>query len=223
MEELIKSKHKLEEQLLDYQKKVFDIENQIINIDKELATFSDTIILQNMKLSVQQSLIVNAEENKMLVVACPGSGKTHTLISRYIKLCVDEDMPDKTLLITFTKKAGMEMLNRLNKIVPTKIPYYVGSLHGLSYKVLQEYNNINYTILDDKESREYLKNLVFDENIKSKICMILDQTSTTYPFDLKTTLSRMGENTKVFMIGCTSQIDSKYVNKHNNALLDRHH
>ena len=181
----------LENEVKELYKLIFEKENEIIEIDKKLALFSDITILDNMKLSDKQELIVNSDENNILVVACPGSGKTHTLISRYIKLCIN-NIKDKdgTLLITFTKKAGMEMLNRLNNIVPNKLPYYVGSLHGLSYKVLQEYHNINYTILDEKESNEYLKSIITDDFVKSKLSMIIEQASSIYPFDLKPILKK---------------------------------
>ncbi len=189
--------------LLEQQKKIFQIENELIEIDKQMASFSDNLILENLKLSEQQQQIVDAKEDNILVVACPGSGKTHTLISRYVKMILNNEiLPEETLLITFTKKAGMEMLNRLGKILPHKIPYHVGSLHGLGYKVLQEYNDINYTVLDEKDVKDYLKDLVnesptlqlLDEDeiglIRSKIPGIIDQASTTYPFDLKSVLKK---------------------------------
>jgi DNA helicase-2/ATP-dependent DNA helicase PcrA len=188
--------------IIDYHKKIFQLENELIDIDKELATFSDNLILENLKLSEQQQQIVDAIEDNILVVACPGSGKTHTLISRYIKMILNNELlPEETLLITFTKKAGMEMLNRLSKILPHKIPYHVGSLHGMSYKVLQEFNDINYTILDEKDVKDCLRDII-QENIslqqdddilyiiKNKIQLVIDQASTSYPFDLKLSLKK---------------------------------
>ncbi len=212
-------------ELIEQQKRIFQIENEMIQIEKQLASFSDDLILENLKLSEQQEQIVNATEDNILVVACPGSGKTHTLIARYVKMILDNKIivppgtytpsvivpqgtytssitPEETLLITFTKKAGMEMLSRLSKILPNKIPYHVGSLHGLGYKVLQEYNDINYTVLDEKDVRDYLRDLInenstlqqLDEDeiniIKSKIQLIIDQASTTYPFDMKLVLKK---------------------------------
>lgn len=203
MDDLIIKRDTLKQDLILQQKKIFDIENEIMDIEKQLANFSDNLILENLKLSKQQQEIVDAEEDNILVVACPGSGKTHTLISRYIKLILDnKTTANETLLITFTKKAGMEMLNRLSKILPHKIPYHVGSLHGLSYKVLQDFNDINYTVLDEKDVKDYLKNIIMDNNVvsnldeedinivKSKIQLIIDQASTYYPFDMKPALKK---------------------------------
>ena len=87
-------------------------------------------------LSIKQLEIINANEDYILVVACPGSGKTHTLISKYIYLINNNIIqPSECILITFTKKAGQEMLTRLKKYV-NKLPFHVGTLHSLSYKIL---------------------------------------------------------------------------------------
>ena len=49
------------------------------------------------------------------------------------------------------------MKERISNLIPTSQPYYVGSLHGLSYRLLQKYNKINYTILDEADSKVLLK------------------------------------------------------------------
>jgi superfamily I DNA/RNA helicase len=97
------------------------------------------------------------------------------------------------------------MLKRMEEIIPSKLPFYVGSLHGLSYRILQKYYSINYTILDEYETRELIKNetnlffatfngLVIEEDdinyIKYKICDIIDQISTTYPLNFKPILKK---------------------------------
>ena len=46
-------------------------------------------------LSIKQLEIINANEDYILVVACPGSGKTHTLISKYIYL-INDPLDEKT-------------------------------------------------------------------------------------------------------------------------------
>ena len=202
MEELQIQKEEKKKQICNLMKEIFKLENEIITIDNMYSTFSDSMILANLKLSNMQKEVVEAVNDYILVVACPGSGKTHTLISRYINLIhnsINDITPDNVLLITFTKKAGMEMMNRLNNIIPAKLPHYVGSLHGLSYKTLQEYMKISYTVLDEKDTTLYLKELFYEPNvikhhsnmmeddiniIKSKIQSIFDQASVTYPSNI---------------------------------------
>ena len=150
-------------------------------------------------LSIKQLEIINANEDYILVVACPGSGKTHTLISKYIYLINNNIIqPSECILITFTKKAGQEMLTRLKKYV-NKLPFHVGTLHSLSYKILELYNIYNNkTILDDKDMKILLNEIIYnnidDKNIanliSSKIINIIDQTSINIPFNLKKILKK---------------------------------
>lgn len=158
MEIILKKKDELNILKNKCEKKLFIIENELIKLQQELVKFNENQLVDSINLSEPQKIIVNAEDKNILVIACPGAGKTHTLISRYTNLILKKDVkPESVLLITFTKKAGQEMLHRLQNIVPTKLPFHTGSLHGLSYRILQKYNNINYTILDEKETHDLLK------------------------------------------------------------------
>jgi DNA helicase-2/ATP-dependent DNA helicase PcrA len=204
MNEILKKKEELTILKNKYEKKLFLIENELIKIEQSITKCSEDELVNTISLSEQQKLIVQATDDNILVIACPGAGKTHTLISRYVNLVLKNNIkPESILLITFTKKAGQEMLHRLEDIIPTKLPYHVGSLHGLSYRILQKYNNINYTVLDEKDTNDLLKqetltilnsqdNLDPDEinMIKTKISTIIDQTSTTYPLNFKLILKK---------------------------------
>ena len=204
MQELIKKKEELKLLKNKYEKKLFLIENELIKFEQEITKFSEIELVNSLNLSTQQKIIVEANDENILVIACPGAGKTHTLISRYINLILKKNIkPESILLITFTKKAGQEMLRRLEDIVPTKLPFHTGSIHGLSYRILQKYNNINYTVLDEKETHELLKDEALivlntitdiDEDtinlIKSKIVRIIDQVSTSYPLNFKIILKK---------------------------------
>lgn len=152
-----------------------------------------------VNLSIKQLEIINGNEDYILVVACPGSGKTHTLISKYINLINNNIIkPSECILITFTKKAGQEMLTRLKKYID-KLPYHVGTLHSLSYKILEFYNIYkNKTILDDKDIKILLNEIIYNNIedklianlISSKIINIIDQASINIPFNLKKVLKK---------------------------------
>jgi DNA helicase-2/ATP-dependent DNA helicase PcrA len=230
--DIIKDKrNQLLQTINEYQKKIFELETELLNVENDLASFSEETILDNLKLSPQQQLIVDATEDNILVVACPGSGKTHTLISRYTKLVLTNVIkPEETLLITFTKKAGLEMLHRLTNILPTKLPKHVGSLHGLGYKVLQEANDISYSVLDEKDTREFIKDIIdrgssqinLDEGelemLRSKIHMIIDSASTTYPFDIKPTLKKF--NMERYTKECNTLIKLYQLKKKKENIVD---
>jgi DNA helicase-2/ATP-dependent DNA helicase PcrA len=201
MDELIEKRQQLIDKISKYNAKLFNLQNELYNIEQLIVQSDHKEIMETLTLNEQQLQVINSKDKYTLVIACPGSGKTHTLISMYIKLIVEDKInPDNVLLITFTKKAGQEMSGRLSSLVPTKLPAYVGSLHGLSYRVLQEYKNINYTILDEKESKNIIKELCddfldIDDSdtflIKQKIVSIIDTASSSYPFNLQEVLKKM--------------------------------
>ena len=201
MDIIIKENDIMKKEIRTLQKKIYNLEVNLIDNEKKLADFKDMEILETMELNDQQQAIVESTNKNILVVACPGSGKTHTLISRYIYLVLKENIdPDNIILITFTNKAGKEMNDRISKYLPTKKPYYVGSLHGLSYRLLQRFNKINYTILDDSDSKKLLKettNNVFkvseltddeENSVKSQIVNIYEKISTSFPININKTL-----------------------------------
>ena len=201
MDELIEKRQQLIDKISKYNAKLFNLQNELYNIEQLIVQSDHKEIMETLTLNEQQLEVINSKDKYTLVIACPGSGKTHTLISMYIKLIVEDKInPDNVLLITFTKKAGQEMSGRLSSLIPTKLPAYVGSLHGLSYRVLQEYKNINYTVLDEKESKNIIKELCddfldIDDSetflIKQKIVSIIDTASSSYPFNLQEVLKKM--------------------------------
>jgi ATP-dependent helicase/nuclease subunit A len=52
-------------------------------------------------------------QNSVVVEACAGSGKTWLLVSRIVRLLLDDVQPGEILAITFTRKAAQEMQERL--------------------------------------------------------------------------------------------------------------
>ena len=105
MENLIDKKSKLKTKIGKLKKKIFDLENELYMIEKEQSKFTYVDLLEQLTLNEQQKQVVFSDDKNMLVIACPGSGKTHTLISRYIYNISKGDISsEETILITFTKK-----------------------------------------------------------------------------------------------------------------------
>ena len=236
----------LKKDLSLYKKKTIDIEMEIFQMEQMIASFNENEngmkVLDTMVLNSKQNEIVNCNSRNILVVACPGSGKTHTVIARYINLVIKEKVdPLSIILITFTKKAGMEMNQRIKNILPNKIPYYVGSMHGLSYKLLQEYkekDNLskdNIIIIDEMEASVLLKRCtshIIKENellqdeidiIQKNITNIYEKMSTSYPSNLndiiKKTISQSNITNNIK--NCINMILKKYeITKKEQNLVD---
>jgi DNA helicase-2/ATP-dependent DNA helicase PcrA len=193
-----------------YLKKLLKYENKFMNANNQIekTRYVDKINILLYKinelnisyLSEKQIKIINSNKKNMLVIACPGSGKTHTLISRYIHLMVNDIYkPNQVLLITFTKKAGAEMIERLTSMTSNiMLPYYVGSLHGLGYKLLSKNYNSQSIILDDNDTKDLINNIIMqvitDNNIiqimLKKFQSALDYACTNYPVDFSQALHK---------------------------------
>lgn len=72
-------------------------------------------------LNLSQKAIVEKTEGMMVVDAGPGTGKTHTVVERFVRILNKSDVdPRDILLLTFTKNAADEMGDRIkNKLAGT--------------------------------------------------------------------------------------------------------
>ncbi len=81
-------------------------------------------IVAQMEPSVEQEPAITTRDCDILVTAGAGTGKTRTLVARYLSLLAD-GLPLRSLVaITFTRKAAREMRNR----VRAAIQQYIGRL-----------------------------------------------------------------------------------------------
>jgi superfamily I DNA/RNA helicase len=80
----------------------------------------------------------------ILILAGAGSGKTRTIVYRMAHL-IESGFAGKSILgITFTKKAAMEMQNRLHRLIGEN-DVAIGTFHATAYKILRE--NVDKTDL----------------------------------------------------------------------------
>ena len=63
--------------------------------------------------TLEEQFAASNPENSSWVSANAGSGKTHVLTQRVIRLMLDNNSPDRILCLTFTKAAAANMKNRV--------------------------------------------------------------------------------------------------------------
>jgi superfamily I DNA/RNA helicase len=66
-----------------------------------------------MDFNSQQQEVINAINGDYVVIAGPGSGKTASLIERYLNMLIKGISPKKILNLTFTNAAATEMVKRV--------------------------------------------------------------------------------------------------------------
>ena len=91
-------------------------------------------------LNEGQREAVRRHEGKLLVIAGPGSGKTHTLTTRCADIINKGTVPGRVLLVTFTRKAAQEMAERAQKLHPACKFMKVGTFHSIALDILKRRN-----------------------------------------------------------------------------------
>ena len=122
----------------------------------------------NIKLDEEQIKAILADEDYALIIAGAGTGKTTTMTSK-VKYLVDiKDVdPSKILVMSYTKKATMELEDRI--VNNFNIPVHVTTFHSLGYDYIKKiFKNKLCTIIDQNEKEEifleYFKVLFKDKN-----------------------------------------------------------
>ncbi len=117
------------------------------------------------ELNPAQLEAVKFDKGAVLVIAGAGSGKTKTLTYRVARLIESGVAPENILLLTFTKKAADEMLNRAVMILDSRCEKVAGgTFHSFSNAILRKYSNFldlksNFTIIDRSDAEDVINHI----------------------------------------------------------------
>ncbi|MBW2027963.1 MAG: UvrD-helicase domain-containing protein [Deltaproteobacteria bacterium] len=113
-------------------------------------------------------------EGPVLVIAGAGSGKTRTLVYRVARLVEVGVAPENILLLTFTRKAAGEMLERAAGLADERCRRVSGgTFHSLAYRVLRSHAGLlgfhdSFTILDRSDMEEVVYSLARDMQVQRR-------------------------------------------------------
>jgi len=163
-------------------KKVLELKELTKNIEDKIIKKSNYDATKNYKidylneLNNEQLIAVTTTDVPLLVIAGAGSGKTRVITYKVCYLIENGINPNSILLLTFTKKAAQEMLDRVNKLLKNKIGGNVlgGTFHSFANYILRSYSNVigiknNFTIIDTTDSADIFSLLKYELKINKKI------------------------------------------------------
>lgn len=114
-------------------------------------------------LNPAQLAAVLITEKPVLVIAGAGSGKTRVIVHRVSYLIEKGIDAQSILLLTFTRKASREMLDRVETLLQDKRVGNVtgGTFHSFAAFILRKYCNMlnlppNFTIIDASDSEDII-------------------------------------------------------------------
>ena len=96
------------------------------------------------KLNPRQREAASAGSAPLLIIAGAGTGKTNTLAHRVAHLVLQGAQPERILLLTFTRRAALEMTRRANRIVAqvkkeVRLPWS-GTFHSVANRLIRKYS-----------------------------------------------------------------------------------
>lgn len=114
------------------------------------------------ELNPAQREAVETIYGPLLVIAGAGSGKTRTLVCRLAYLVAKGTPSEKILLLTFTRRAAREMIERASVLLKTPVEKITGgTFHSLCNLMLRQYGSLlgfspNFTLLDRGDMEDLL-------------------------------------------------------------------
>ncbi len=127
-------------------------------------TFDEARFVINYKkeLNESQYAAAAAVEGAYLIIAGAGTGKTRTLVYRVARLVELGYDPKSILLLTFTRKAANEMMNRATVLLDKRCSKIRGgTFHSFANLTLRKYAEAvgltsNFTILDQTDTADVI-------------------------------------------------------------------
>lgn len=126
------------------------------------------------ELNAGQLAAVEAVDGPILVIAGAGSGKTRTLVYRVARLIESGIPPEAILLLTFTRKASEEMLQRVGALIGARTGRVTGgTFHSIANMLLRRYGRAiglepGFTILDRGDSEDVINFLRAQQGLNDK-------------------------------------------------------
>lgn len=128
--------------------------------------------MNEIQLNEKQLKAVNAKEDKVLIIAPAGSGKTSTLIAAIKKY--KKDHPQHTVMaITFTNKATDELIARLGYLDRV----YSSTIHSWSYQRLSDLATL---VQKENPNNAFQIKLLQEERVKEILSDILKKKKYYY-------------------------------------------
>ncbi len=110
----------------------------------------------------QRNAVVNSR-GRSIVIAGPGSGKTRVITYKLAYLISQGVPPSEILLVTFTRAAAREMIERAKSVTGRDLSNLIaGTFHSVCNAFLRRYAKLlgyesNYTILDREDAKDLMR------------------------------------------------------------------
>lgn len=154
--------------------------------------------------------LMNPEIDLVILEGIAGSGKTFLTIAAGLEQTIEKKNYSKIIFTRAPVAVGFDMGHLPGDIVEKMRPW-LGALM----------DNLEALAVDEKDVDKYME-LVAIMHLRGRSFtrrwLVIDEATNITPEEMKTIITRAGENTKVVIMGDLGQIDNKKLNRDYNGL-----
>ncbi len=147
--------------------KIDELKSIIASIENQPQRTTEIVLAKKYRIDYKNELnhsqleAVTSIRGPVLVIAGAGSGKTRVIVHRVAFMLENEIPPQAILMLTFTRKAASEMINRVHELLQEQNveKIFGGTFHAFSNYVLRQNAGLlrippNFTIIDTEDSAD---------------------------------------------------------------------
>lgn len=171
---------------------------------------------KNLEQNMAMNLLMNADLDLVAMLGLAGSGKTLLALACGLHQTLDVGLYEKILVTRATVPMGQD-IGFLPGTEREKLEPWMGAItDNLSILLGDEAQNIGDIL---GQHRIEIAALSFARGRTfTKTWLIVDEAQNLTPHQMKTIVTRMGEDSKILLLGNNAQIDTPYLTAHTNGL-----
>ncbi|MFQ5345741.1 MAG: PhoH family protein [Mariprofundus sp.] len=171
---------------------------------------------RNLEQNMAINLLMDADLDLVAMMGKAGSGKTLLALAAGLHQTLDMGLYEKILVTRATVPMGQD-IGFLPGTEREKLEPWMGAItDNLSILLGDEAQNISDILGQHRieiAALSYARGRTF-----TKTWLIVDEAQNLTPHQMKTLVTRMGEDSKLIILGNNSQIDTPYLTAHTNGL-----
>ena len=171
---------------------------------------------RNLEQNMAMNLLMDAELDMVSLLGLAGSGKTLLALACGLHQTLDMGLYDRILVTRATVPMGQD-IGYLPGSEKEKLEPWMGAItDNLSFLLGEETSDVS-SILG--QNRIEIAALSFARGRTfTRTWLIVDEAQNLTPHQMKTLVTRMGEGSKIIILGNNAQIDTPYLTAHTNGL-----
>ncbi len=171
---------------------------------------------KNLEQNMAMNLLMDAELDLVGILGLAGSGKTLLALAAGLHQTLDMGLYEKILVTRATVPMGQD-IGFLPGTEREKLEPWMGAItDNLALLLGDEAQNVADILGQHRieiAALSYARGRTF-----TKTWLIVDEAQNLTPHQMKTIVTRMGEDSKIIILGNNAQIDTPYLTAHTNGL-----